>query len=163
MKRLQFYEVEGKYIDYLYNIDKKVPKVDYSAEKRHEKFLCGIVLSVNGHNYFAPISSFKKQQRTNIIIRDRHANPISSIRFSFMIPVPNNAVKLKDISAEPSRKYQFLLYDELRFCNDNVEQILRRAEKIYADVVIEKNPFVMKNCCDFVALESACAEYVKSI
>jgi len=55
---LQFYEVDAEYIRYLMNVDSKVPQVDYSESSPHDRFLRGIVLTVNGHDYFAPISSF---------------------------------------------------------------------------------------------------------
>ena len=67
-KQLDFYQVDADYITYLLKYDSRVPKVDYSAEGAYEKFLCGIVLSINEHDYFAPISSFRTPQRTNIII-----------------------------------------------------------------------------------------------
>ena len=70
-KLLYFYNVKSEYIAYLSRFDSKVPRVDYSTDNRHDKFLCGIVLTVDKYDYFAPISSFAKQQRTNIIIKTR--------------------------------------------------------------------------------------------
>jgi protein AbiQ len=121
MAELRFYEVDAAYINYLLKTDAKVPRVDYSASSPHDKFLCGIVLSVSGHDYFAPISSFTEQQRTNVVIKNAKGRPLSSIRLSFMIPVPPGVAALKDIGAEPSRSYKFLLYNELRFCNRNAD------------------------------------------
>ena len=68
-KQLDFYQVDAQYIAYLLKHDNRVPKVDYSAENAHEKFLCGVVLKVHDHDYFAPISSFRTQQRSNMIIK----------------------------------------------------------------------------------------------
>ena len=76
-KQLDFYEISANYIAYLHGFDSKVPLVDYSKTSKHDKFMCGIVLSVNGHDYFAPISSFATQQRTNIIITNEKGKPIS--------------------------------------------------------------------------------------
>jgi protein AbiQ len=159
MADLKFYEVDASYIDYLLEIDSKVPRVDYSALSPHDKFLCGIVLTINDHDYFAPISSFKKQQRTNVLIRNAQGRVLSSIRLSFMIPIPPGAASLKDIAAEPSQNYKFLLYNELRFCNKNADYIRSRAKFIYDAVAIKKIPFMIKNCCDFLKLEAACADY----
>ena len=61
---LYFYEVNSDYITYLLSVDSKVPYLDYSSTNEYDKFLCGIVLSVGGHDYFAPITSFKTPQRT---------------------------------------------------------------------------------------------------
>ena len=43
---LKFYEVDASYIDYLLKVDSRVPHVDYSESSQHDKFLCGIVLTV---------------------------------------------------------------------------------------------------------------------
>ena len=160
-KTLDFYEVDAKYISYLLGFDSKVPKVDYSAVSGHDKFLCGIVLSINGHDYFAPISSFTTPQRTNMIIKNEQGKAISSIRFSFMIPIPPNVVSVKRIKDEPSPEYRRLLNYELRFCQRNANTIFRLAKYVYNTVVGNNDPIMVKNCCDFKKLESACAEYAK--
>ena len=161
-KTLNFYEVSADYITYLLNFDSKVPKVDYSATGTHDKFLCGIVLSINGNDYFAPISSFATQQHTNIIIKNEQNKAISSIRFSFMIPVPKNVVVVKKIKEEPSPEYRRLLDWELRFCQSNSRAIYRLAKFVYNNVVENRDPIMVKNCCDFIKLEAACAEYIKA-
>ena len=163
MADLKFFEVDAAYIDYLLKVDVRVPHVDYSATSPHAKFLCGIVLSVNGHEYFAPISSFTTSQRTNILIRNAKGRVLSSIRLSFMIPIPPGVATLKNIDAEPSQSYKFLLYNELRFCNKNADYIRQRARIIYDAVTVKKIPLMVKNCCDFKALETACYEYAKNI
>jgi protein AbiQ len=158
-KQLDFYEVSADYISYLLRFDSKVPRVDYSATSKHDKFLCGIVLSVNGHDYFAPISSFTTPQRTNMIIKNEEGKTLSSIRFSFMIPVPPNVVVAKRIKDEPSPTYRRLLDWELNFCQRNSKAIYRLAKLVYNTVVNNKDPIMVKNCCDFKKLEDACAEY----
>ena len=160
--QLFFYQVDADYIAYLLNCDKKVPKIDYSASNAHEKFLCGIVLTVNNHDYFAPISSFRTQQRTNIIIKDDNGKDVSSIRFSFMIPVPNGVISIKQIADEPSPNYRILLNMELRYCRKNENAIRSRAKFVYEAVTIKNDPLMIKNCCDFKKLEAACAEFEKS-
>jgi len=130
-KQLDFYEVNSEYISYLFRFDSKVPRVDYSTTSKHDKFLCGIVLSVNGHDYFAPISSFTTPQRTNLIIKNENGKILSSIRFSFMIPVPPNVIAVKRIKDEPSPEYRRLLDWELRFCQNNAKAIYRIAKFVY--------------------------------
>ncbi len=159
-KQLDFYEVRVDYISYLRNFDSKVPKIDYSATSKHDKFLCGIVLFVNGHDYFAPISSFATAQRTNIIIKNEEGKAISSIRFSFMIPVPLYAVSIKRIKDEPSLEYRRLLDLELRFCQKNSKAIHRLAKYVYSTVVKKQDQIMVENCCDFQRLETACAKYL---
>jgi protein AbiQ len=161
-KQLDFYQVDADYITYLLKFDSRVPKVDYSAAGAYEKFLCGIVLNIHGHDYFAPISSFRTPQRTNIIIKDVNGKDVSSIRFSFMIPVPPDAVSVKRIADEPSEKYRVLLNMELQYCRRNAKAIYSRARFVYDAVTVKQDPLMVKNCCDFKKLEAACAEYVKN-
>jgi len=160
-KQLNFYEVSADYIKYLLQFDSKVPYIDYSKTSQHDKFMCGIVLSVNGHDYFAPISSFAVPQRTNLIIKNEQGKPISSIRFSFMIPVPHGVATIKSIKDEPSPEYRRLLNMELRFCQKNANTIHRMAKHIHNTVVNGKDSIMAKNCCDFSKLELACVEYSK--
>ena len=81
--RLDFYEVDQKYIDALKLIEPKIPDVNYPT---HEKFMCGILFTIGEHEYFAPVSSFTKSQKTNFIIKNKSGKPVGSIRFSFMFP-----------------------------------------------------------------------------
>ena len=81
---IKFYDVDKNYINFLRSIDDQIPDFDYLT---HDKFVCGVVLEINGVNYFAPISHFNIQQKTNFIIRD-NGRAISSIRFCFMFPAP---------------------------------------------------------------------------
>lgn len=160
--QLNFYHVDADYISYLLRFDSRVPKVDYSATNAHDKFLCGIVLNVNDHDYFAPVSSFRTKQRTNIIIKDVNDKDVASIRFSFMIPVPPEVISVKRIADEPSTKHRILLNMELQFCRRNANAIYSRAGFVYNAVTVKKDPLMVKNCCDFKKLETACAEYSKS-
>jgi len=162
-KPLDFYEVDGKYITYLLQFDERVPRVDYSATSKHDKFLCGIVLTVHEHDYFAPISSFITSQRTNMIIRNEQGKALSSIRFSFMIPVPPNVITAKKIKDEPSPEYRRLLDFELQFCLRNETAIRRQARYVYTTVTQNRDPIMVKNCCDFKKLETACAEYINKV
>jgi len=158
-KQLNFYEISADYINYLLQFDSKVPHIDYSKTSQHDKFMCGIVLSVNGHEYFAPISSFAVPQRTNVIIKNEKGKPISSIRFSFMIPVPPGVATIKRIKDEPSPEYRRLLNLELRYCQKNANAIRRTAKHVYNTVANGKDLIMINNCCDFSKLEVACADY----
>ena len=97
-----------------------------------------------------------------MIIKNEKGHAISSIRFSFMIPVPPNAIAIKSFSEEPSPAYRRLLNWELRYCQRNANTIYRLARYVYTSVVVRKDPLMVRNCCDFTALESACLEYIQS-
>lgn len=160
--KLKFYEVDGKYIKYLKeNGDNKIPNIDY---KKHRKFFCGIVLTINNFNYFAPVSSYNKKAHTVFLIMDKNRKTkelkaISSLRFSFMFPCPIEYLEQKDFSRE-DEKYQVLLRKELHYCNVNREKIRRKANEVYNLSLKEetRNKF---NICDFKKLEQKCLEYIK--
>ena len=64
-----FYDIDPNYLDYLRSFKPKVPKTGYSS---HEKFFYGIILTINDTiQYYAPVSSFSEQQRTNLLIYDK--------------------------------------------------------------------------------------------
>lgn len=153
---LKFYTVDAHYINYLKTFDNKVPDTIYD---RNNKFFCGIVININGFNYFAPISSFNKKQVTNLPIFDRTNKIISSIRFSFMIPVDMKYVQIKKISDTSDRKQRQLLSTELAFCRRNVDRINAAAERVY-NYGINKNHPQYINCCKFKELEKAAKKYL---
>ena len=50
-KDIRFYDIDPAYATYLRQFDNRIPEITYTA---NNKFACGVVLSVDGHNYFAP-------------------------------------------------------------------------------------------------------------
>ena len=75
-RMLNFYDVKEDYAEYLRKFEHRIPNIHYAS---NNKFVCGIVLTVNGFDYFAPISSNTAKQRTNLLILDEHGKAISSI------------------------------------------------------------------------------------
>lgn len=159
---LKFYEVNSDYIQYLReNGDDKIPKIDY---QKHKKFFCGIVLTINNFNYFAPVSSNRKKAHTTFLILDKDKNtkkltPISSLRFSFMFPCTMKYLNQKDFSKEDP-KYQILLRKELHYCNKNIEKIKKLANEVYK-LGLKEETRKRFNICNFKKLEEKCLEYEK--
>lgn len=133
MEKLKFYEVDKTYVAYLKRFDSKIPNISYD---KHDKFICGVLLNINEMNYYAPISSFNRQQRTNILIKNRKGEVTSSIRLSFMFPVPDDQVKVLDFSKEEGF-YKYLLMEENAFCNRHADEIRSKAEYIYIFLFFE--------------------------
>lgn len=154
---IKFYEVDKKYIDYLKKTDRKVPNISYN---KHDKFMCGVVLNIEGRKYYAPVSSFAKRQRTNVLIKNNAGKVTSSIRFSFMFPVPDDKITEKDFSQESDITYRRLMMEEYKYCNQHEDEILDKAQYIYKSVTQDKNPLMIKNCCNFTKLEAAYDRYV---
>lgn len=152
--KLRFYEVSPKYIEYLKQFDYKIPDIVYEDR---EKFLAGVLFTINGLNYFAPVSSFNKQQRTNFLIKVGDY-PVGSIRLSFMFPVPSSAIRLKNFDNE-KLDYQKLVQLEYRYCNKNRCAIRSKAQDIYQ--LQKHDSFYHKHCCNFSLLEKKCREWEK--
>ena len=152
----KFYDADKGYIDFLKTIDNKIPNIEYGT---HNKFVCGIVLSINGINYYAPVSHFNKPQKTNFPIRHK-GNIIASIRFCFMFPVISGVLTEKDFGeiAKTDKPYADLLSAEYSYCKMHLEDILKRANKVY-DIGCNKSHFLNHTCCDFKKLEKFYLKY----
>lgn len=156
---LQFYYVDKKYADYLRKFDKQVPSLNYDS---HDKFFCGIVLKIGDIKYYAPISHETRKQQTNIIITDKGV-PISSIKFCFMIPVPNSEITKLDFReiAKTDKAYADLLEAEYKFCKKNKTAIYNKAKSVYRIGSNEKHR-LNYTCCKFKVLEKHMKAYIKS-
>ncbi|VYU68152.1 type III toxin-antitoxin system ToxN/AbiQ family toxin [Clostridium butyricum] len=170
MGQLKFYTVDKKYLDFLQAKEKeergftKVPNHDYDT---NEKFVCGVVFDINNRKYYAPVSSYKKKQDENILIKDKHGDVKSSIRFNYMFPVPDEYLKYKDFNIKPdgvdNEKYlkdKSLWEIEYDFCKKNETKILNKAKQTYKKVTKKLKPSLIENSCDFILLERAMDEYI---
>lgn len=156
MNKLDFYTIDTEYLEHLKKVDSSVP--DYSYDS-NDKFFCGIVTEINGFQYFAPISSFNRHQKTNLLIRDTNNKSIASIRFCFMVPAPPSVLTMKDFSLESDEKYAGLLSTELTFCRHNESSIESSAIRVYQYGISPEHP-QYRNCCKFLELEKASEEYL---
>lgn len=167
MDKLNFYTVDTAYVKFLQQAEhgqrgfSRVPNVDYGPLQK-PKFLCGIVLQVNGIDYYVPVSSYKRQKADNFLIRASNGEVVSSLRFNYMFPVPKELIAERRISTEPDRAYRTLLSQELRYCIANQETICRLAERTYKRVCLGKDKGLVINSCDFRLLEQKCQEFIRA-
>ena len=163
---MDFYYIDEEYNTYLQNYETerrgitKVPNIRY---RDRSKFAFGAVLEVNGINYYVSVSSFSIKQEANILIKipGDEQEVKGSLRFNYMVPVPDDCIKrlvIKDIADE---KYQQLLNKEYQFCMDNAERIQKKANKIYEMVTLNRKQILTDNSCDFRILEEGYREYIK--
>lgn len=163
---MDFYRIDEGYNQFLQKYEKekrgvtKVPNIRYTD---HNKFAFGAVMQVNGMNYYVSISSFDKKQEANILIRvpGDEKEVKGSLRFNYMVPVPDECIeklKIKDIEDE---KYRLLLNKEYQFCIDNAEKIQKKANKIYQMVTTNRKQVLTDNSCAFRILEAGCQEYIE--
>lgn len=165
MEKLNFYTVDMEYVTYLQKAETekrgftRVPNMDYVGRK--QKFLCGIVLYINGLEYYVPVTSYKEQKPDNFLIKAENGKITSSLRFNYMFPVPKKLLAEKTISLETDSAYRSLLSQELKYCRNNQEMIRKLAERTYKRVLLGKNPGLVINSCDFLLLEEKCSKYLK--
>ena len=165
---MDFYRINEEYNRYLQKYERenrgvtKVPNIRYTDRN---KFAFGAVMQINGMNYYVSVSSFDKKQEANILIRvpGDEKEIKGSLRFNYMIPVPEKCIEkliIKDIEDE---KYLFLLNKEYQFCMNNAERIQKKANKIYEMVITNRKQKLTDNSCAFSILEQGYREYVKKV
>lgn len=163
---MDFYRINEEYIKFLQKYEKekrgitKVPNIRYTARN---KFAFGAVMKINEMNYYVSVSHFDKKQEANILIRvsGDKKEVKGSLRFNYMVPVPDECIEkliIKDIEDE---KYRQLLNKEYRFCMDNAEKIQKKAYKIYEMVTTNRKQILTDNSCAFHILEAGCKEYIE--
>lgn len=165
---MDFYRINEDYNRYLQNYEKenrgvtKVPNIRYTDRN---KFTSGAVLQVNGMNYYVSVSSFDKKQEANILIRvpGDEKEIKGSLRFNYMIPVPEECIERLIIKDVEDEKYRLLLNKEYQFCMDNAERIQKKANKIYEMVTTNRKQKLTDNSCAFSILEQGYREYVEYV
>ncbi len=165
---MDFYRIDEKYNQFLQRYEKekrgvtKVPNLKYADR---DKFAFGAVMKVNRINYYVAVSSFDKKQEANILIRipGDKKEVKGSLRFNYMVPVPDDCIQkliIKDIKDE---KYRTLLNKEYQFCMDNTIRLQKKANKIYEMVTTNRKQILTDNSCDFHILEAGYQEYIEKV
>lgn len=163
---MDFYRVNEEYNKFLQRYEKekrgitKVPDIRYTD---HNKFAFGAVMQVNGVNYYVSVSSFDKKQEANILIRvpGDKKEVKGSLRFNYMIPVPDECIEKLVIKDVEDEKYRLLLNKEYQFCMENADRIQKKANKIYEMVITNRKQNLTDNSCAFHILGVGCREYIE--
>lgn len=95
---MDFYRINEAYNRFLQEYEKekrgftKVPNICYTDRN---KFAYGAVMQVKGIDYYVSVSSFDKKQEANILIRvpGDKKEVKGSLRFNYMVPVPNECIE----------------------------------------------------------------------
>ena len=129
MDNLKLYEINSSYITYLSAYAPHLFQNKKSGQKNERKYI-GIVLQINGFDYFAPLSSFKDKHKLMkegldfIKIKD-----YAVINLNNMFPVPPSETKYVDIRNERDLHYRALLLAEYRCIKSVQEKIRKNAQK----------------------------------
>ena len=162
MDNLKLYEIDGNYVTYLSAYAPHLFQNKKSGQKNERKYI-GIVLHINGFDYFAPLSSFKDKHRLMkegldfIKVKD-----YAVINLNNMFPVPPSETRYVDIKSERDLHYRSLLLSEYRYIKSIQEKIRKNAQNVYKIKIkdSEGSPLA-KRCNNFLLLEKACAYYMK--
>lgn len=164
--RLHLYTLDMKYVRDLSKTDDKVMSVSPQERKENRPFV-GIVVIMDGKKYCIPLTSPKPkhEKMKNDLdfskMYDAHNRLIGALNFNNMIPVSEEFIK--QININPSKNdspkdkiYKELLNNQLDWCNDNFDNITKKANKLYKFVTQtpEKSRNLTRRCCDFKKLEA---------
>lgn len=146
---LKLYTIDTAYVDYLQNTCGIQKVLDNKEDSAHERPYLGIVLQINAYKYYVPLSSPKNSDyfyvngirtiRRDIvpIIRiiteneDGEVELKGKLKFSSMIPVPDNVITYYNISQEINQNYKILVEKEYEFILSNQDKIKRNAQILY--------------------------------
>ena len=171
MSELKLYEISEEYISYISTVEKYVFSAKENDRNHTRKYL-GVVYSINGYNYYIPLSSPKntdyqiengvRKIRGSIIPIIRITSKSSSgdlelkgtLKLSNMIPVPASELTLYDIEHESDLFYKSLIHKEMLFIRKNKNKIIQNAKILYKQKK-ENNPSIgyLKSTVDFSLLE----------
>lgn len=158
------YTVDVEYCEYLKKSDPRVQISDKGGKRRPS---VGIVFTLHGCSYCAPLvppnekHNKMKEQIDFLKISD---GKYGVINLGGMIPVPIQCLKKFDLKVEAADtpgdvKYKELLMKQLSWCDLNRNFILESAGKLH-DVVSKKSTSALaKRCCNFVSDEQQCIIY----
>lgn len=163
-----FYIVNAEYCDYLRKSDLCVP---YTMDRKATRPFVGIVFSVNGFHYYAPLTSPKPKHlrmKNQIDFLKINGGKWGAINFNNMIPVHPSCLKkvemrILETDSKQDVAYKNLLSNQLSWCNSHREIILKQAQKLYQTIVGGKAwGNLADRCCNFALderqYELYCAE-----
>ncbi len=160
LMNIKFYQVAHRYIDYL---SPHAPHLFHNKQPNqlHERKYIGIILQVNGFDYFAPLSSYKpKHDKIPEMIDFIKVKKYAVINLNSMFPVPLSECSYVDIGEEQDSKYRALLIAEYRYIKSIQDKIRKNALIIYKHKIRHGNSTgLAKRCNDFALLESLCEKY----
>ncbi|NIK13480.1 type III toxin-antitoxin system ToxN/AbiQ family toxin [Alkalibacillus almallahensis] len=163
--KMKFYTISDTYLDFLRTIEPKIPlnKKDYETQP---KPYVGVILTIDEHQYFAPLASYKPEKYDKIhnhtiykIYGDSREEKLSVIHLNNMFPIIQTEIEYMEFSNYDD-KYKVLLEKEYSFIISKQEDIKRKAKKLYDDVINEK-PFFKKLSNDFKLLETEYKNFSK--
>lgn len=157
---IKFYEIDEKYIDYIGQFAPHFFHNKQAGQQNSRKYI-GILLTVNGFDYFAPLSSFKPKHKTMSEGLDfLKIGDYAVINLNNMFPVDKKYCKYVDFTKERNLQYKKLLETEYRIIKARESKILKNAATLYNYKIKNSNSTPLaKRCNDFLLLEEKSKAY----
>ena len=169
--RLRLYHIDLKYVRNLSKVDDNVMSVSPQAGKSSRPFV-GIVIPQGSKRYCIPLSSPKPKHgrmrngRDFTKVFDPKGRLIAVLNFNNMVPVNDSVItpadlRIRESDDKSTRSYKILMRNQIEWCNAHMEEISRKASKLYGIVTQRPEAFrsLVRRCCDFKKLEDVLANY----
>ena len=160
---MKFYHIKEDYIKFLLKFDRNI-----ADNKEGSRPYVGVVLVIEGINYYAPLTSPKAKHRkmkNQIDFRKIGGGEYGAINLNNMIPVPCSALVAIDIDKEPDLKYKKLLKKQFLFVDHDVEGIENAAYQLRETLLKEDCDLkdfekeIKKRSCNLKLLEQVYMGY----
>ena len=157
---LNIYEIDPDYIRYLSGFEEHLFRNKKISQNFNRKYV-GIVLSINGFDYFAPLSSFKeKHKRMSETLDFIKIGQYAVINLNNMFPASIESCKQINFNEIQDLNYKNLLRSEYRIIRKKAALILNNANEVYRHKLINDGKSKLsQRCNDFKLLEEKLKEY----
>jgi len=161
MADLEIYEIDSAYIEYLAGFEEHLFRNKKITQNFSRKYI-GIILEINGFEYFAPLSSFKpKHKRLCETVDFIKIGIYAVINLNNMFPASLTLCKSVKIENIKNEHYRDLVRAEYRIIKQKTEQIINNAKDVYTHKMInDGSSKLSQRCNDFKMLEIKCKEYL---
>lgn len=157
MGNIRFCKVSKNYINYLHNVDGRVPI------KKDRPYIM-LAIKINNHNYVVPLTSqtdtirqttgrSRRNSLTTVSIKEENGNIIADILINNMYAAPLSEITFINKITDP------YMIKESRFVRKNQDVITKKAQNVYnLRYKTEDTRYRLLNkiCCDFMLLEKYC-------
>ena len=159
-------KIDSDYCDYLRKFDKRVC---FNAGVKDLRPFIGVLFTVEGHEYYAPLSSPKpkhKHLKNTLDLVKIDNGRLGVVNLNNMIPVNENCYVVFDLNKKPNSVTEKnrieLLTNQLDYLNLHKNLIISKSKRLYKLRVKNILPTnVIDRCCDYKLLEEKCKEYSK--
>ena len=157
---LNIYEIDSDYIRYLSSFEEHLFRNKKISQNFNRKYV-GVVLSINGFYYFAPLSSFKeKHKRLSETLDFIKIGQYAVINLNNMFPAPTKLCQRINFNEIKDLNYKNLLRNEYRIIRQKADLILNNANEVYRHKLINDGKSKLsQRCNDFQLLEEKLKEY----